>query len=101
MTLEEYLDKVSTFADNDYGRMVRDQFADISGASELAMLACPNREELEQFRRAVAIMTPGEKTGVAKLTDEQIQGIADDARVDAGTLAIFLNGYVLACKRVS
>ena len=53
MTLEEYLEKVSAFADNDYGRMVRDQFQNIGGCSELAMLASPNQEELEQLQRAV------------------------------------------------
>jgi hypothetical protein len=101
MTLEEYLEKVSAFAGNDYGRMVRNQFQDIGGCSELAMLASPNRDELEQLRRAVAIMTPDEKAGAADLTDEQIQRIAEDAHIDTGTLAIFINGYILESKRVS
>ena len=80
--------------------MVRSQFADIAGASELAMLASPSSEELEQLKRAVAIMTPAEKKKAADLTDEQIQRIADDAKVDRANVAIFVNGYALHCKRV-
>ena len=39
---------------------IRSQFKDIEGCSELAMLAAPSDEELEQLRKAVAIMTPNE-----------------------------------------
>ena len=67
----------------------------------MAMLAAPTTEELDQLKRAVAIMTPGEKENAAVLADEQIQRIAEDARVDTGNLAIFFNGYALHCKRVS
>jgi signal recognition particle GTPase len=81
--------------------MIRSQFKDIEGGSELAMLAAPSVEELEQLKRAVAIMTPDEKKNVNGLTDEQIQRIADDAQIDPANLAIFINGYVLHCKRVS
>jgi hypothetical protein len=81
--------------------LVRDQFKDIRGASELAMLAAPNAEELEQLKKAVAIMTPAEKQNADNLSDEQIQKIADDAQVDRANLAIFINGYALNCKRVS
>ena len=101
MTLDEYLDKVATFAGHDYGRMMRQQFSDSRGASELALLVCPSTEELDQLRRAVAIMTPREKSEAVALSDEQIQRIAADAQVDPGTLAIFMNGYALYCKRVS
>jgi len=65
------------------------------------MLAAPNTEELEQLKKAVAIMTPAEKQNADSLSDEQIQKIADDARVDPANLAIFINGYALNCKRVS
>jgi len=81
--------------------MVREQFADIKGGSELAMLAAPTEEELDQLRRSVAIMTPDEKENAEKLTDEQIHRIAADARIDPAVLAIFVNGYALHCKRVS
>jgi len=81
--------------------MVRDRFRDIRGGSELAMLAAPTKKELEQLKKAVAIMTPTEKTNVRNLTDEQIQKIASDAQIDPANFAIFINGYVLHCKRVS
>ena len=87
------------FADNDYGRQMRRQFADNSGWSELAMLKTPSADELEQLKRAVAIMTEAEKQNADKLTDEKIQKIAEDAKIDPGILAIFFNGYVLECKK--
>jgi signal recognition particle GTPase len=87
--------------DDDYGRQIRRQFADIKGSSELAMLQSPSTEELDQLKKAVAIMTPNERQAPQNLTDEQIQKIADDAGIDAALFAIFINGYALACKRVS
>ena len=81
--------------------MIRNQFRDIKGSSELAMLAAPSDEELQQLKKAVAIMTPGEKEKADSLTDEQIQKIAVDAKIDTGIFAIFINGYALHCKRVS
>ena len=81
--------------------MFRGQFGDNEGRSELAMLVAPSQDELEQLKRAVAIMTDQEKAEAAHLSDEQIQRIAVDARVDPGNLAIFMNGYALHCKRVS
>ncbi len=101
MTLEDYLEKVAQFADSEYGNMIRTQFKDIKGSSELAMLAAPSTEELEQLKKAVAIMTKDEKQNTCNLTDEQIQRIASDAGVDPGNFAIFINGYALHCKRVS
>jgi hypothetical protein len=92
---------VAKFAGSDYGNMIRSQFRDIKGGSELAMLAAPSEEELQQLKKAVAIMTQGEKENAAGLTDEQIQKIAADAEVDPANLAIFINGYILHCKRVS
>ena len=44
-------------------------------------------------------MTPAEKGHAESLTDEQVQRIADDAKIDAGILAIFINGYILECKK--
>jgi hypothetical protein len=81
--------------------MVRTQFQDIKGDSELAMLVSPSIEEMEQLKKVVAIMTPAEKESVDKLTDDQVQKIAADAHVDPANFAIFINGYVLHCKRVS
>ena len=81
--------------------MIRGRFRDIKGSSELAMLAAPTDEELEQLKTAVAIMTPQEKETADSLTDEQIQRIAADAQIDPANLAIFLNGFALHCKRVS
>jgi len=92
---------VAQFADSEYGKMIRGQFRDIEGGSELAMLAAPTAEELEQLKKAVAIMTPDEKEKADSLTDEQMQRIATDAQVDPANLAIFINGYALHCKRVS
>lgn len=101
MTLNEYLQKVARFTDAAYGRQIRSQFRDIKGTSELAMLQSPSGAEIEQLKKAVAIMTPAEKQNASDLTDEQIQKIAADADIDAGVFAIFINGYNLECKRVS
>jgi signal recognition particle GTPase len=81
--------------------MIRSQFKDIEGGSELAMLAAPTAEELEQLKKAMAIMTPEEKEKADSLTDEQVRKIASDADIDPANLAIFINGYALHCKRVS
>lgn len=81
--------------------MVRNRFTDLKGSSELAMLAAPTAEELEQLKKAVAIMTPEEKAAAESLSDEQVQKIAADARIDPANLAIFINGFALHCKRVS
>ena len=101
MTVEQYLDRVARFVGDQYGSLIRQRFADAGGQSELAMLQVPTREELEELKRAVAIMTPREKADMAGLSDEQIQRMAADAHVDPANLAIFVNGYVLQCQRVS
>ena len=100
ISIEEYLEKVARFSDSDYGKMIRTQFQDIYGDSELAMLTAPSAEELDEMRKAVAIMTPDEREKADELTDEQIQKIASDAQIDPANLAIFMNGYILHCKRV-
>ena len=92
---------MAQFAGSEYGNMIRTQFKDIKGSSELAMLAAPSSEELDQLKKAVAIMTKDEKQNTCNLTDEQIQCIASDAGIDPGAFAIFINGYALHCKRVS
>jgi len=101
ISIEQYLDEVALFCDTEYGSRVRSRFRDLRGTSELAMLAAPTAQELEELRRAVAIMTPGEKNAADRLSDEQIEKIAVDARIDPANFAIFVNGYVLLCKRVS
>ena len=101
ISIDEYIQRLTRFAGSDYGRLVRSQFQDNEGDSELAMLVAPSIEELEQLKKAVAIMTPSEKETSANLTDEQVQKIASDAQVDPANLAIFINGYTLHCKRVS
>ncbi|MFZ2147998.1 MAG: hypothetical protein WAV28_12320 [Sedimentisphaerales bacterium] len=101
ISIEQYLEKVAQFTDSEYGKLVRGQFKDIEGNSELGMLAAPTKEELEQLKKAVAIMTLSEKQNAGNLTDDQIQRIADDARVDPANFAIFINGYALECRRVS
>ena len=101
MTIEQYLDKVARFVGDQYGNLIRQRFADSEGRSELAMLQVPTGPELEELKRAVAIMTPREKADMAGLSDEQIQRMAADAQVDPANLAIFINGYVLQCQRVS
>ena len=100
ISVEQYLDEVAQFCNNQYGNEVRSRFKDVRGTSELAMLAAPTEQELEQLRRAVAIMTPSEKKMAERLSDEQIERIAADARVDPANFAIFMNGYALMCKRV-
>ena len=101
ISVQEYLQKVARFSDSEYGKLVRNQFKDIRGASELAMLAAPSADELEQLRKAVAIMTPNERQNADNLSDEQVQRIAADAQIDHANFAIFINGYALHCKRVS
>jgi len=89
---------VAKFAGSEYGNVIRSRFKDIKGGSELAMLAAPSVEELEQLKKAVAIMTPDEREKADSLTDEQVQRIAADARIDPANLAIFVNGYTLHCR---
>jgi len=101
ISLEQYLEILRRFSGSEYGKMVRSQFADVAGDTELAMLVAPSEEEIEQFKKAVAIMTPAEREGAGSLTDEQVKKIADDAQVDPANFAIFINGYILQSKRVS
>ena len=97
--MDAYVEKLGRFADDEYGRQFRQQFEDNRGSSELGMLQSPSGDELAQIRKAVAIMTPSEKGGAAEMGDEQIHRIADDAGVDRGVFAIFVNGYALECRK--
>ena len=101
MSIEQYLVKVARFSGNEFGKLIRNQFKDMEGSSELGMLAAPTHEELEQLKKAVAIMTPAEKQNAGSLTDEQTQRIADDAKIDPANFAIFINGYALYRKSLS
>ena len=99
ISIDEYLKITAKFAASDYGKLVRSQFKDTAGDTELAMLVAPTLEELGQLEKAVAIMTADEKENAYRLTDEQVQRIADDAKVDSANLAIFINGYAIHCKK--
>lgn len=99
ITIEEYVQKMAKFVNSDYGQMIRTQFTDIAGDSELAMLIAPTAQELEEFKKAVAIMTDDEKANAADLADEQVQKIAEDAHVDVGNLHIFFNGFAIHSKK--
>ncbi|MBN1805063.1 MAG: hypothetical protein JW837_07420 [Sedimentisphaerales bacterium] len=101
ISIEKYLEMVARFSGNEYGKLIRDQFKDIEGNCELGMLVAPTAEELEQLKKAVAIMTPAEKQNADSLTDEQTQKIAEDAKIDPANFAIFMNGYALCCKHVT
>ena len=91
---------MEAFVDDEYGMRVRKQFKNIGGWSEKAMLQAPSRAEFEQLKRAVAIMTPCEKESVAELMDEQVMKIAEDAGIDKGLFAIFVNGFVLEKSQI-
>jgi hypothetical protein len=99
-SIEEYFKKIASFADSEYGKMIRNNFADIKGSAELAMLAAPTTDELQQLQKALAIMTVSEKENAEVLTDEQIRKIADDAQIEPAMFAIFINGYALHCKKI-
>jgi len=98
LKIEDYLKSLGAFVDDAYGRQMRQQFQTIDGKSELAMLSSPSRDEYDQLARAVAIMTAAEKEQAASLTDEQVERIAEDAKVDKAILAIFFNGFALKTK---
>ncbi len=98
MSLQEYLSKVLQKTGDSFGRQYRGFFADNKGSSELAMLASPTKDEAEQLKKAVAIMTDDEKNNAERLTDQQVRKIAQDADIDPAVLEIFINGYALYLK---
>ncbi len=96
--IEGYLEYVGQFCESRYGLQFRSQFRDKRGTAELAMLASPTKEEYEQLKRAVAIMTDQEKKDPENMTEQQIKDIADTIGADCGNVTIFINGFVLARK---
>jgi hypothetical protein len=86
-------------AGDPFGRQLREHFKDFRGSSELGMLASPSHDELEDLKKAIAIMTPIEKAAAHELTDTQVSLIASDARINPAMLAIFLNGYALEHRK--
>jgi hypothetical protein len=102
LTIEEYLRSLEPFIDDPYARRMRwqMQMGRPDGKSELAMLASPSRDEYEQMARAVAIMTPTERQNAERLTDEQVERIAVDAKADKAIVAIFLNGYAIKKSKI-
>ena len=100
MTIDEYLKSLERFVDDAYGRRMRSQFQTADGKSELAMLAAPTRDELEQCRRLAAMMTAEEKDNAERLCDEQVARLADEAKVDKAIAAIFVNGYAIKKLKV-
>ena len=99
MSLQQYLEKVLQKTSDSFGKQYRGFFADNKGSAELAMLASPTKEEAQQLKIAVAIMTEDEKKNAESLTDQQVKRIAADAKIDPAVLAIFINGYALCFKK--
>jgi hypothetical protein len=99
LTLEEYLERIGRFVDEPFAKQLRKQFQDNRGASELAVLQSPSRDEYQQLCRLTAVMTPQEKSEADKLTDQQVRKLSDDARVDPALAAIFFNGFVLELRK--
>jgi len=101
ISLQQFLEKVAQKTDDSFGKQFRGFFADNKGSAELAMLVSPSKNEVEQLKKAVAIMTADEIKNAGSLNDEQVNKIARDAGIDSALFAIFINGYALHCKRVS
>ncbi|MCE5339980.1 MAG: hypothetical protein LLF92_02460 [Planctomycetaceae bacterium] len=99
MSLQDYLAAVVQKTGDSFGKQYRGFFADNKGSAELAMLASPTKEEAQQLKIAVAIMTEDEKKNAESLTDQQVKRIAADAKIDPAVLAIFINGYALYFKK--
>jgi hypothetical protein len=99
LTIEQYLEKIGRFVDEPFAKQLRKQFQDNRGASELAVLQSPSRDEYEQLQRLAAILTPQEKSEADKLTDQQVQKLAGDAKVDPALAAIFFNGFALEKRK--
>ena len=98
-SIEEYLEYVGRGRGDAFGKRYRNQFRDRRGTAELAMLAAPNEEEFEDFRRVVEVMTEDEKANVELLGDEQIRELAQRVQADTANVSIFINGYVLAKRK--
>ncbi len=101
LTIESYLEEIGRFRQSSFGLRFRQQFRDIRGTAELAMLKAPSQEEYEQLCKVAAVMAPSEKSEPELLDDNDISNIAARAQVDRGMAAILINGFVLARKRKS
>jgi hypothetical protein len=99
LTIEQYLEKIGRFVDEPFAKQLRKQFQDNRGASELAVLQAPSRDEYEQLCRLTAILTPQEKSEADRLTDQQVKKLADDAKIDPALAAIFFNGFALELRK--
>ena len=81
ISLQQFLEKVAQKTDDSFGKQFRGFFADNKGSAELAMLASPSKNEVEQLKKAVAIMTADEIKNAGSLTDEQVKKIAQDGEL--------------------
>lgn len=100
-TFSQYVQALARFVDDPYGQQIRRQFADSRGRSELAMLAAPTREEYQQFCRLAAAMTDAQNRAADRLTDSDVQRLAEDAGVDKAVAAIVINGYALHKRKTA
>ncbi len=101
LNIEDYLEMVGRFRQNKFGKQFRSQFVNTRGTSELAMLTSPSEDEYQQFVRIVKVMTESEKLEPELLTDEMIKDIAQSADAESANASIFINGFVLHCKRAA
>lgn len=95
ISLDEYLHRVGQCRRQPFGQRFRNQFRDMRGTAEIAMLQAPSQQEYDEFHRILAAMTEEEKTHPDTLTDDQIQDIAQCAKAETANVSIFINGYVL------
>lgn len=100
-TFGQYVQTLARFVDDPYGQQIRQQFADSHGRSELAMLAAPTREEYQQFCRLAAAMTDAQNHAAERLTDSEVQQLAEVAGVDKALAAIVINGYALHKRKTA
>ncbi|MBU1261188.1 MAG: hypothetical protein KJ757_06810 [Planctomycetes bacterium] len=99
--MTEFLEIVARKTDDAFGKQFRDFFGDNKGSAQLAMLVSPTKDEIDQLKKAVAIMTEAEKKDAEKLGDLQVKKIAEDAKIDIALFTIFINGYALYCKKAT
>lgn len=100
-TVEAYLAQVGRCRGSAFGQRFRQQFRDMRGTAELAMLASPSDEEYQAFCRVVAAMSEEEKAHPERLDAPAMAELARRAEVQQGTAAIFINGFVLQRKKDS
>ncbi len=100
ISIEQYLEKVSKFAGSDYGRIVREQFADTKGTSELGMLASPTPQELEQMKTLVAQAMADGALGLSSSLQYVPDRFADtDELVELARVAAASGGVYLTHQR--